>query len=321
MGGRIGVESRAGRGSTFWFVLPLPAASPTRHPPLGNPSLRPRPVAEARGTQRPHILVVEDNPVSQRVAARNLEKLGYRVDVAANGVEALDAVDRQSYAVVLMDCQMPEMDGYTATEEIRRQEAGDDHLPIIALTAGAMSEDRERALAAGMDDYLAKPLMVDELAAAVRRWVPTPGPEAAETIADGSPGPSEVPDTDQPDGDQADLDPATIVDLRDLGGTGLLDELVSLFREDVDRYLDVFAHALADHDPGALRQASHSFRASSANLGAIRLAAAAARIEQLGEAGDLDGARALQPALASLCSRALDALSEATSPSLSAPQS
>ncbi len=127
--------------------------------------------------------------------------------------------------------------------------------------------------------------------------------------------------TDHPDGDQADLDPETISDLRDLGGTALLDDLASLFREDVDRYLDGFARTPRDHDPMALRRASHTFKGNSANLGAVRLAEIAGRIERLGEAGDLDGAKSLQPGLTSLCRRALDALSAETRRSLSSPQS
>ena len=278
--------------------------------------------AEAGANHRPHLLVAEDNPVSQKVAARNLEKLGYRVDVAANGVEALDAVERQSYAVVLMDCQMPEMDGYAATTEIRRREAGGPRLPIIALTAGALSEDEERARAAGMDDYLAKPLNVEDLAAVLERWAPIQIPDTVDTVAASGFAPFEPPGTsDHPDDDRPDLDPATVVGLRDLGGSALLDDLVSLFREDVDRYLELFDQALTDQDPGALRQASHSFKGSSANLGATRLAAVAAQIEELGVTGDLDRARALQPALALLCSRALDALSNETTQSRSVPGS
>ncbi|HEV3264072.1 MAG TPA: response regulator [Acidimicrobiales bacterium] len=279
-------------------------------------------IAEARAKHRPRLLVVEDNPVSQKVAARNLEKLGYRVDVAANGAEALEAVHRRAYAVVLMDCQMPEMDGYAATAEIRRQEAGGARLPVIALTAGAMSEDEERARAAGMDDYLAKPLKVEDLAAVLERWAPIRDLIPADTVAAGPPVPFEGPGIiGQADDNGPDLDQAIIVGLRDLGGSALLDDLVLLFRDDVDRYLDVFDHALTDHDPGALRQASHSFKSSSGNLGATRLAAVAAQIEELGVTGDLDGARALQPALASLCSRALVALSDETTTSLSAPGS
>ena len=274
--------------------------------------------AEAQARKRPRVLVVEDNPVSQKVAARNLEKLGYRADVAANGIEALDALNRQTYAIVLMDCQMPEMDGYAATAEIRRRETGGARLPVIALTAGAMSEDQERVRAAGMDDYLSKPLKADELAAVLERWapIPTSGPisDPMETAGGCDSVPCEVPATTDPPDDQGrDLDPDTIDELRDLGGSALLDDLVSSYREDIDRYLSAFDDALADHNPVALQRASHAFKGSSASLGATRLAGVAATLEQLGGRGDLDGARALHGELISLCTRALDALSGETS--------
>jgi len=111
------------------------------------------------------ILVVEDSIVNQMVAVRLLKKLGYDADVAANGLEAIDAVERSSYHAVLMDCQMPEMDGFEATRRLREREQGQGkHLPIIAMTANAMTGDREICLEAGMDDYLSKPIDTKELA-------------------------------------------------------------------------------------------------------------------------------------------------------------
>jgi CheY-like chemotaxis protein len=117
------------------------------------------------------ILVAEDNRVNQTVITRMLQKLGHRVDVAANGLEAVSALRRIAYDLVFMDCQMPEMDGFGATRAIRAGEAGTPRrIPIVALTANAMHGDREQCLAAGMDDYIAKPVTKQTLAAALERW-------------------------------------------------------------------------------------------------------------------------------------------------------
>jgi len=120
----------------------------------------------------PHrILLTEDNPVNQLIAQKQLELLGFEVDVADNGLEALAAIDRRRYDLVLMDCQMPRLDGYEATRRLRRHHNGRD-LPVIAVTAHAIEGDREKCLAAGMDDYLAKPIRVENLSAMLGRWLP-----------------------------------------------------------------------------------------------------------------------------------------------------
>jgi PAS domain S-box-containing protein len=129
-------------------------------------------LAEARMRDSPRILLAEDNVVNQKVAVRMLEKLGYRVDVVSNGREAVEAVSRVNYAMVLMDCQMPVMDGLQAATEIRRQEASGVHLPIIAMTANAAVDDRAACLAAGMDDFVSKPVHAQTLAAVLARWHP-----------------------------------------------------------------------------------------------------------------------------------------------------
>ncbi|MHB1712002.1 MAG: response regulator, partial [Acidimicrobiales bacterium] len=243
---------------------------------------------------------------------------------AVNGVDALEHLERNRYAAVLMDCQMPVMDGYEATRRLRRSErakrrrGSGRHIPVIALTAMAMAEDRARCIGAGMDDYLTKPIKAEELAAALQRWVPVdpPTPVAGAAVAGGT-APSTVPGASdrqgiEPATEPADLDQAIIGGLRELGGPALLDELVSLFHDDVGRHLSELDRALSDHDPVAVRQTAHAIAGSSANMGATRLATAASTLEHLAATGDLEGAEALSTAIATHCRRALDALAEET---------
>jgi len=123
---------------------------------------------EANAQRR--VLVVEDNAVNQQVIARILEKLGCRVDTVGNGKEALEAAGNAAYSVIFMDCQMPEMDGFSATREIRNTEDDGEHTPIIAITASAMHGDREKCLAAGMDDYISKPVRMEDIFSVLEKW-------------------------------------------------------------------------------------------------------------------------------------------------------
>jgi two-component system, chemotaxis family, CheB/CheR fusion protein len=175
MAGTIGVQSAPGEGSTFWFTVRLARGTTLHEAPTSG-------VKDDRGAARGragedrvpgHILVAEDNPVNQFVAVHLLEGMGYAVEAVETGQQVVDALQRKPYALVLMDCHMPEMDGFAATAAIRHQEAGSElHTPIVAMTADALAGDAEKCLLAGMDDYVAKPVTAERLAAVVARWAP-----------------------------------------------------------------------------------------------------------------------------------------------------
>jgi CheY-like chemotaxis protein len=130
------------------------------------------------------VLVAEDNPVNQLLIKRMFAKLGHRIDLAANGREAVTMATDLQYDIIFMDCSMPEMDGYAATAELRaREPAGSRRIPIIALTANAMSEDRKRSMEAGMDDHLSKPVSLEDLVGALQRWVPSAGEDAMSAVS------------------------------------------------------------------------------------------------------------------------------------------
>jgi signal transduction histidine kinase/ActR/RegA family two-component response regulator len=171
MGGRIGVESEVGVGSLFYVDLPLPAAQPPQTAPCEPTADLPEAFPDKR------ILLVEDNEVNRKVATRLLAKLQVQVDIAVNGLEAVQKATETAYDLILMDCQMPEMDGYEATRTLRQQGV---QTPIIALTANALEGDREKCLACGMNDYLSKPIQADKLRQTLARWLyETPLQQAA----------------------------------------------------------------------------------------------------------------------------------------------
>lgn len=227
------------------------------------------------------VLLVEDNPVNRRVAAIMLGNLGYRVAIAHNGQDALDALTRDTYAAVLMDCQMPEMDGYAATAAIRQWEGDAHHTPIIAITASALRGDRDRCLAAGMDDYLAKPVRSQDLATVLTRWVPADAPtmgaeaEAAET------------------GTEAILDAAVLAQLRDLAQGAPVDivqEVGALFRTDTPPRLIALRRAVESSDALAANREAHALKGSCAVIGAREMVAVCERLEGMVYTHDLAGA-------------------------------
>ena len=232
------------------------------------------------------VLVAEDNAVNQRVAVKMLERLGYRADVAADGLEAVEAVSRVPYHAILMDVQMPEMDGYEATVEIRRLERGTDrHTPIMALTANAMQGDREKALEAGMDDHVSKPVKPEELGAILARWLPYEGEvEAAPAVSDGVPGRTETEDV---------LDRAVIENLRELGGSEMLSELKGMFFDDSESARSALRNAVEASDARSVERGAHTLKGSSGNMGAMQMAAICGELEEVGRSEDLTRASEL----------------------------
>ena len=220
------------------------------------------------------VLVAEDNEVNQKVASRMLENLGFRSHVVANGAEAVEAVLGGDYAAVLMDCQMPVMDGFRATEEIRRREGRIRHTPVIALTAGAMKGDAERCFAAGMDDYLSKPVLRPALQEKLARWVPL-----ATTTGDGNSAPGAA-DTDGA------FDRNVLDELRAMGRPedDLVVELLSIFLSRLDGLMSDLVAAVGARDHARVREIAHSLKGSSANLGARSFAHVAGLMEAEAEA-------------------------------------
>ena len=274
-------------------------------------------LAAMESPTKARILVAEDNVVNQKVTVLTLEKLGYRADVVPNGREAVEALGRQPYSVVLMDCQMPEMDGFEATAEIRRREGDVQHTPIIAMTANAMEGDRERCLEAGMDNYLSKPVRAQALRQAVERAVgsdttPTHGARITNSARD-------IFFEQGPDLGTA---PARVVDEEMLlsrvdGNRGQLKVLADAFVMSNPASLAEMQAALDRQDANALERSAHSLKGSVAVLAADAAYDTAAKLETLAREGNLATAatvcRELEVKIAEV-ERALAALSEDPTP-------
>jgi len=247
------------------------------------------------------ILLVEDNKMNQLVGSKALAKLGFRFDIANHGGEAVSAIRTGSYDAVLMDCQMPEMDGYEATAEIRRIEGTSRHTPIIAMTAAAMEGDRETCLAAGMDDYITKPVRLEAIAAVLERWTSRPDQDASQQA------------TATPQGGLSDpLDQSQIEQLRSLDeGEGVvLGEIIEQYLAQTEEGRGELVRVVSEGDTKAVEQAAHMLRGSSANVGASALAAICAEIEMRGRSAQLDGAAQLVERFDAEFARVRDALNQ-----------
>jgi PAS domain S-box-containing protein len=267
MGGVLGVESVEGKGSVFWFDLPLKAVTASR-------SLQ----ARARGPSRvplragSRLLVAEDNPINQTILMKQLDKMGLRADAVSNGQEALLALGDFRYDLILMDCQMPEMDGYEATRRIRALSPPWCDTPIIAVTANAIQGDREKCMALGMNDYISKPVHPDELVRVLERWL-RPAINEGDAAMASSPA-SVHPSSRASQAPDASIDAVTIDELRSLdNGRGeVLKQLIDMFVEGGSARIAAIAGACAKGDLKTLNAEAHSLKSSAANLGARRLA-------------------------------------------------
>jgi CheY-like chemotaxis protein/HPt (histidine-containing phosphotransfer) domain-containing protein len=263
MRGELGWRTTAGRGSTFWLVVPLARAAPAGAEPGSAPLGR--------------VLVVEDNRINQRVAVAMLETLGYAADTVENGLEALEACEKTRYDAILMDCQMPEMDGFRATAFLREREGSSRHTPIIAVTASVRAQDREQCLSAGMDDHLAKPVALETLADTLRRWI-SPREGTAAPRRELSP-----------------EHPLRVLEAQT--GPRVYAEVLEVFLQSTPRRLEEMHEAVERGDAAALRALTHSVKGAAAQLGLQAMADLCGQVEVLAEEPSLTGA---QRALASL---------------------
>ncbi|TAL50916.1 MAG: response regulator [Methylovulum sp.] len=288
MGGTIGVESKPDTGTVFSVRLPLrkalaPIPAETRQDT--GQLLKPGFLETAhlgdhdtclRGKR---ILLAEDNPVNQEMAKAMLTMLGCRVDVAVNGLEALKIFKHGGHDLILMDCMMPEMDGYTSAREIRLLEkaAGKGRIPIVALTANAMQDDRKRCLAAGMSDYLAKPVLLEALR---DKLITALKPASAEVTALAG-------NLSPPITGTARFDPAPLNLLYHMGGETLVSNVLELFRRNAAQQIDKLREGLLKQNSDTVSQAAHSLKSAAANIGGLYLAELARDIEQAARDGSL----------------------------------
>lgn len=300
--GEIGVESMPGHGSTFWFTVKLGTTSgqssitPAPHTNVLSSSLHSFP--SFIGT---HVLLAEDNPVNREVALGMLGSMECRVEIVENGRQAAEATAKQRYDLILMDCQMPEIDGFSATAAIRAQEASSGTVrrtPIIALTANAMEGDREKCLAAGMDDYLSKPFSQEQLRSVVQRWI-TAAPSADSTVTPTLPSPrSSTVDISAWDNLLSSQQPEQ---------PNLLHRALATYLTDSVLLIERIRSSIQVGDSASLAAAARSLKSSSAQLGAHALANHCQTLERLSVARQFGPAMSiLQQMEASYCaSRAI----------------
>jgi len=304
MGGAIGFSSTPGRGSKFWFTVTVRNvdAAAVRKGNGARPAAAPAP-AVRKGTK---VLVVEDNEGNQTVARLMLEKLGCTVAIAANGREGVAAVGSGDYDVVFMDCHMPVMDGLEAVREIREAEGKARRIPVVAMTANAMQGEKEKCIAAGMDDYITKPIMLRALEESLSRWTPAPDrhavtPEARPAPLQAGPVPPEAGPGSDPTPLEAPgflpevpgIDWERLRYLQDLGARrdpSMFTDLVRGFVKDAPARIATMRDALGRSDAEAFFHAAHSLKGLSGNLGMTSMLRLCEKLQTMSAAGSLAGA-------------------------------
>jgi len=229
----------------------------------------------SHATAKARILVAEDNAVNREVIIAQLKSLGYSPDVVANGREAVEALQKSEYAVILMDCQMPEMDGFEATAEIRRVETDARHQIIIAITANALDGDRQRCLAAGMDDYLSKPAKMESLRQKLEQWTVSASKDT-----------NHLPETSKnvPENELRQVIDHSVLEgykgYQQPGEPDLIGKLIDLFARDTTARLSILKQAVADADTALIKREAHNAKGAAGNIGALRMADICRELEQ-----------------------------------------
>jgi CheY-like chemotaxis protein len=250
-----------------------------------------------------HILLCDDNAINQKVALRLLQQMGYKADVAANGIEALAALDRQPYELVFMDVQMPEMDGLEATRQIRERQnnrgAHPNYKANIVIAANAMQGDRERCIAAGMDDYLAKPVRPEEIRSLVERWgslaamQESAAPAATSTATNSTlPARTAAPVSSVTDDPNSHVDTGRLQDFTD-GNADNLRELATLYLKQTSAQLEQLEAAVQSGAADQVRRLAHSCAGASATCGMVKLVPLLREMERQGQEGKLTNAEDL----------------------------
>jgi len=304
MGGEVGVDSRPGEGSDFWFTAQLdvpdspslPAEACDGTPPILARSFGRKATAAGHGKAYSHpdrrtrmakILVAEDGEINRLVVTAMLGKAGYQVEVAQNGLKAVEAASAADYDLILMDVQMPEMDGYQATVAIRGLPGPRSQVPILAFTANALREDLDACLAAGMNDFIAKPVEKDRLLATIANWL------RKDTGAE----PAFPPPADDAPAADPLLDRSALQFLADQTDEQTVRDTVAIFFEDTARRMDKLAQALAAMDYQTLGFEAHSIKSAAMTIGALRLAKGCKNLEAACQDGNDETARRLAQSL------------------------